>query len=44
VIRQRLEGLSSEAVGGTSQATAAYLGEETERWKKVIKTGGIKLG
>jgi tripartite-type tricarboxylate transporter receptor subunit TctC len=34
---------SAEAIGGTPQATAAYLREEVERWNKVIKAAGVKL-
>jgi tripartite-type tricarboxylate transporter receptor subunit TctC len=34
---------SAEAIGGTPQATAAYLSEEVERWNKVIKAAGVKL-
>jgi tripartite-type tricarboxylate transporter receptor subunit TctC len=34
---------SAEAIGGTPQATAAYMREEVERWNKVIKAAGIKL-
>jgi tripartite-type tricarboxylate transporter receptor subunit TctC len=34
---------SAEPIGGTPQATAAYMREEVERWNKVIKAAGIKL-
>ncbi len=34
---------SAEAIGGTPQAAAAYMGEEVERWNKVIKAAGVKL-
>ena len=34
---------SGEAIGGTPQATAAYMREEVERWNKVIKAAGVKL-
>jgi len=34
---------SAEAIGGTSQATSAYMREEVERWNKVIKAAGVKL-
>jgi tripartite-type tricarboxylate transporter receptor subunit TctC len=34
---------SAEVIGGTPQATAAYLSEEVERWKKVITSAGVKL-
>jgi tripartite-type tricarboxylate transporter receptor subunit TctC len=42
-IAQRLPEFSAEAVGGTPQATAAYMREEIERWHKVIKAAGVKL-
>jgi tripartite-type tricarboxylate transporter receptor subunit TctC len=34
---------SGEAIGGTPQAAAAFMREETERWNKVIKAAGVKL-
>lgn len=42
-IRKRLEGLSAEVVGGTPQATAAYMKEEVARWNNIIKSAGVKL-
>jgi tripartite-type tricarboxylate transporter receptor subunit TctC len=42
-VRKRLEGLSAEIIGGTPQATAAYMKEEVERWNKIIKAAGVKL-
>jgi len=42
-IRKRLEGLSAEVVGGTPQATAAYMRGEVERWHNIIKSAGVKL-
>jgi len=42
-LAQRLPDFSAEAVGGTPQATAAYMREEIERWHKVIKAAGVKL-
>ncbi len=42
-VRKRLDGMSAEIVGGTTQATAAYMREEVERWNKVIKAAGVKL-
>ncbi len=42
-IRERLAQLSAEPIGGTPQATAAYLREEVERWRKVIKAANVKL-
>src|SRR5262249_10415319 len=42
-IRERLAQLSAEPIGGTPQATAAYMREEVERWRKVIKAANGKL-
>ncbi len=42
-IGQRLAQLSAEPIGGTPQATAAYMREEVERWHSVIKSAGVKL-
>ena len=42
-IRKRFEGLSAEIVGGTPQATAAYMKEEVARWNTIIKSAGVKL-
>ena len=42
-IMQRLTQLSAEPIGGTPQATAAYMREEIERWHKVIKAANVKL-
>jgi tripartite-type tricarboxylate transporter receptor subunit TctC len=39
----RLAQLSAEPIGGTPQATAAYMREEVERWDKVIKAANVKL-
>jgi tripartite-type tricarboxylate transporter receptor subunit TctC len=39
----RLAQLSAEPIGGTPQATAAYMREEVERWHKVIKAANVKL-
>ena len=39
----RLTQLSAEPIGGTPQATAAYMREEVERWHNVIKAAGVKL-
>ncbi len=39
----RLTQLSAEPIGGTPQATAAYMREEIERWHNVIKAAGVKL-
>jgi tripartite-type tricarboxylate transporter receptor subunit TctC len=42
-IRDRLAQLSAEPIGGTPQATAAYMREEIERWYNVIKAANVKL-
>ncbi len=42
-IRNRLADLSAEPVGGTPQATAAYLKQEVERWKDVIVSAHVTL-
>jgi tripartite-type tricarboxylate transporter receptor subunit TctC len=34
---------SAEAIGGTPEATAAYMREDVGRWDKVIKAAGAKL-
>ena len=39
----RLAQLSAEPIGGAPQATAAYMREEVERWRKVIKAANVKL-
>jgi tripartite-type tricarboxylate transporter receptor subunit TctC len=40
---QRLAQLSAEPIGGTPQATAAYMREEVERWRRVIIAANVKL-
>jgi tripartite-type tricarboxylate transporter receptor subunit TctC len=40
---QRLAQLSAEPIGGTPQATAAYMRDEIERWHKVIKAANVTL-
>lgn len=42
-VQKRLAELSAEPVGGTPQATAAYLKQEAERWKNVITTAHVTL-
>jgi tripartite-type tricarboxylate transporter receptor subunit TctC len=42
-ILERLAQLSAEPIGGTPQATAAYMREEIARWHNVIKSAGVKL-
>lgn len=42
-VRQRLEALGCEPVGGPPAQFAAYFRAEIEKWGKVIKTAGIRL-
>jgi tripartite-type tricarboxylate transporter receptor subunit TctC len=42
-VQKNLAELSAEPVGGTPQATAAYLKQETERWKNVITTAHVTI-
>jgi tripartite-type tricarboxylate transporter receptor subunit TctC len=42
-VQKRLAELSAESVGGTAQATADYLTQETERWNKVITAAHVTL-
>jgi tripartite-type tricarboxylate transporter receptor subunit TctC len=41
-VRERLNGLGAEPVGGTPDELAATMRSESSRWAKVIKTAGIK--
>jgi tripartite-type tricarboxylate transporter receptor subunit TctC len=41
-VQEKLSKLSAEIVGGTPQATAAYMREEVDRWQKVIKAAGVQ--
>jgi tripartite-type tricarboxylate transporter receptor subunit TctC len=42
-IGARLAQLSAEPIGGTPEATAAYMREEVSRWHNVIKAANVKL-
>jgi tripartite-type tricarboxylate transporter receptor subunit TctC len=42
-ILNRLRGLGAEPVGSSPDETAAFLRQETERWRKVIVDAGIRL-
>lgn len=42
-VKKRLAQLSSEVVGGTPEATAAFMREEVARWGNVIKSANIKV-
>jgi tripartite-type tricarboxylate transporter receptor subunit TctC len=42
-VRKRLDDLSAEPVGGSPEATAAFMRAEVERWHKVIKAANVKL-
>jgi tripartite-type tricarboxylate transporter receptor subunit TctC len=41
-VAKRFHDLSIKPVGSSPAETAAFLRQETERWRKVIVTGGIK--
>jgi tripartite-type tricarboxylate transporter receptor subunit TctC len=42
--RERLKAEGSEPAVGTPEAYAAFLAEETAKWRKVIAAAGIKPG
>ena len=42
-ILKRFIEFSADPIGGTPQATAAYMREEVVRWRKVIEAAGVKL-
>jgi tripartite-type tricarboxylate transporter receptor subunit TctC len=42
-VQKRLTDLSAEPVGGTTQETANYLKQESERWKHVITAAHVTL-
>jgi tripartite-type tricarboxylate transporter receptor subunit TctC len=42
-VRKKLLALGAEPVGGTTAETAAFIKDETERWKKVIKDADVTL-
>lgn len=42
-LKQRIEGQGNELIGDSSEAFAAYIRKETEKWSNVIKQAGIKL-
>jgi tripartite-type tricarboxylate transporter receptor subunit TctC len=42
-VQKRLTDLSAEPVGGTTQETANYLKQESERWKQVITAAHVTL-
>lgn len=39
----KLKAMAAEVVGGTPAATAAYMHEEVERWRKVIKAANVTI-
>jgi tripartite-type tricarboxylate transporter receptor subunit TctC len=41
-VRERFAQLGIEPVGGSSEQAAKFLGEEIEKWSKVITTAGVK--
>ncbi len=42
-VRQRLDNLSAEVVGGTLEETASFFKSETALWGKVIRDGNVKI-
>jgi tripartite-type tricarboxylate transporter receptor subunit TctC len=42
-VRQRLENLSAEVVGGSLESTGAFFKSEAKTWANVIKTANVKL-
>ena len=42
-VRQRLENLSAEVVGGSLESTAAFFKSEAKTWQNVITTANVKL-
>ena len=42
-VAKRLHGLGATPVGEFAGQTAAFLRQETERWRKVIVDAGIRL-
>ena len=40
--RTRLAGLGVDPASSTPEAFGAYIRDETERWRKVVKDAGIK--
>jgi len=41
-VAKRLDGLSAEPIGSTPAAMAALMKEDTERWRGVIRSAGVK--
>jgi tripartite-type tricarboxylate transporter receptor subunit TctC len=39
----KLKAMAAEVVGGTPAATATYMHEEVERWRKVIKAANVTI-
>ena len=42
-MREKLNDRGMTPVGGSSEAFAAFIRAETERWAKVVKARGIKI-
>jgi tripartite-type tricarboxylate transporter receptor subunit TctC len=42
-VRRKLAELSAEPVGSSPAQMAAFMREDAERWRKVIRTAGVKL-
>ena len=41
-VKERLENVGFEIVGGTPEAFAQYIRSEIEKWARVVKASGIK--
>ena len=41
-VAKRLDALSAEPIGSTPAGMAAIMREDTERWRGVIRTAGLK--
>ena len=42
-VARKLADLSAEPVGSTPAQMAAFMKEDAERWRKVIRAAGVKL-
>jgi tripartite-type tricarboxylate transporter receptor subunit TctC len=41
-VRERLAKLSAEPVGGTPAEMAAFMKQDSKRWREVIRAAGVK--
>lgn len=42
-VRERLDGLGVEVLGGTVEQFAATIRSDTSKWAKVVKDAGIQI-